>query len=154
MLPGIHNMSFSGVIIAVLFLRVKKITRFIWRNWVRLALNPVRADIVKHPADYPWSSYHFNALGVSNSLIKIHPIYTALGRGKSGRQSVYRALFKHQIPERTIDEIRAATNKAWVLGNERFLQQIADLTQRQTQPKPRGGDKRSKKAKVGNGNRV
>ena len=119
-----------------------------------IELNPVRADIVKHPADYPWSSYHFNALGVSNSLIKAHPIYAALGRGKSSRQSAYRALFEHQIPERTIDEIRAATNKAWVLGNERFLQQIEDLTQRQTQPKPRGGDKRSKKAKEGNSNQL
>lgn len=35
-----------------------------------IELNPVRADIVKHPADYPWSSYHCNALGESNSLIK------------------------------------------------------------------------------------
>ena len=85
---------------------------------------------------------------------KAHSIYTALGRGKSSRQTAYRALFEHQIPERTVDEIRAATNKAWVLGSERFLQQIADLTQRQTQPKPRGGDKRSKKAKEGNIDRV
>jgi hypothetical protein len=35
----------------------------------------------------------------------------------------------------------------WVLGNERFLQQIEDLSQRQALPKPRGGDKRSKKSK-------
>jgi len=119
-----------------------------------IELNPVRADIVKHPEDYPWSSYHCNALGESNSLIKAHPIYTALGRGKPSRQSAYRALFEHQIPERTVDEIRAATNKAWVLGSERFLQQIEDLTQRQTQPKPRGGDKRSKKAKERNIDRV
>lgn len=111
-----------------------------------IELNPVRADMAKHPVDYPWSSYHFNALGVSNSLIKAHTIYTALGHDASSRQSAYRALFEHQIPDRTMDEIRAATNKAWALGNERFLQQIADLTQRQTQPKPRGGDKRSQKA--------
>ena len=119
-----------------------------------IELNPVRADMVKHPADYPWSSYHFNALGVSNSLVKTHPIYTALGHDASSRQSAYRALFEHQIPERTMDEIRAATNKAWALGNEQFLQQIADLAQRQTQPRPRGGDKRSEKAKEININRV
>ncbi|MDH5233113.1 MAG: transposase [Gammaproteobacteria bacterium] len=119
-----------------------------------IELNPVRADRVKHPADYPWSSYHYNALGVSNGLIKAHTVYTALGRGASSRQSAYRALFEQQIPEQTMDEIRAATNKAWVLGNERFLQQIEGLTQRQAQPKPRGGDKRSKKAKENNINRI
>ena len=119
-----------------------------------IELNPVRADRVKHPADYPWSSYHYNALGVSNGLIKAHTVYTALGRGASSRQSAYRALFEQQIPEQTMDEIRAATNKAWVLGDARFLKQIEALTQRQAQPKPRGGDKRSKKAKENNINRI
>ena len=119
-----------------------------------IELNPVRADMVKHPAEYPWSSYHCNALGVCNSLIKAHTIYTALGRDASSRQSAYHALFEHQIPDRTMDDIRTATNKAWALGNERFLQQISDLTQRQAQPKPRGGDKRSQKAKEKNINGV
>lgn len=119
-----------------------------------IELNPVRADMVKHPADYPWSSYHHNALGISNSLIKAHTIYTTLGEAPATRQSAYRALFEHQIPERTMDEIRSATNKAWVLGNERFLQQIEGLTKRQVQPKPRGGDRRSKKAKERKINRV
>ena len=113
-----------------------------------IELNPVRADMVEHPAEYPWSSYHFNALGIKNSLIKEHSIYTALGTDAARRQSAYSALFEYQVPDRTIEEIRAATNKAWVLGNERFLQQIEDLSQRQAQPKPRGGDKRSKKAKT------
>ena len=102
-----------------------------------IELNPVRADMVVHPADYPWSSYHFNALGIKNPLLKKHCIYTALGKNASKRQSAYRALFEHQVPDKTIEEIRVATNKAWVLGNERFIQQIEDLSQRQAQPKPR-----------------
>ncbi len=118
-----------------------------------IELNPVRADRVKHPADYPWSSYRCNALGVSNSLIQAHTIYSDLGKDATIRQSAYRALFEHRIPERTMDEIRVATNKAWVLGHARFLQQIEDLTQRQAQPKPRGGDRRSKKIKERNDNR-
>jgi putative transposase len=28
-----------------------------------IELNPVRATMVKHPAEYPWSSYRANALG-------------------------------------------------------------------------------------------
>ena len=97
---------------------------------------------------------HFNALGISNSLIREHSVYTALGKDAARRQSAYSALFEYQVSDSTIEEIRFATNKAWVLGNERFLQQIEDLSQRQAQPKPRGGDKRSKKAKERKINRV
>ena len=65
-----------------------------------IELNPVRADMVVHPADYPWSSYHFNALGIKNSLLKEHGIYTALGQGAAKCQSAYRALFEHQVPDK------------------------------------------------------
>ena len=27
-----------------------------------IELNPVRADMVKNPSEYPWSSFHYNAL--------------------------------------------------------------------------------------------
>ncbi len=64
-------------------------------------------------------------------------------------QAAYRALFEHQIPERTLAEIREATNKAWVLGNERFQKQIERLTQHVLLPKPRGGDRKSAKYKRG-----
>ena len=119
-----------------------------------IELNPVRAGMVEYPADYPWSSYHFNALGISNPLIKEHCIYNALGTDAARRQSAYKALFEYQVPDKTVEEIRVATNKAWVLGNERFLQQIEDLSQRQVQPKLRGGDRRSKKAKERKSTRV
>jgi len=39
-------------------------------------------------------------------------------------QAAYRQLFKHHIPESSVVEIREATNKAWVLGNDRFKQRI------------------------------
>lgn len=112
-----------------------------------IELNPVRAGMVEHPSDYPWSSYHANALGIKSSLIREHSVYTALGTDAAERRLAYGALFENQVPDKTIEEIRAATNKAWVLGNERFLQQIEALSQRQVKPKPRGGDKRSEKAR-------
>lgn len=33
-------------------------------------------------------------------------------------------LFEYQVPDRDIEDIRTATNKACVLGNEKFQQQI------------------------------
>ncbi len=66
---------------------------------------------------------------------------------RASRLSAYNALFENQVPDSIIEGIRAATNRARVLGNERFFQQIEDLSQRQALPKPRGGDKRSNKSK-------
>ena len=38
-----------------------------------IELNPVRADMVDHPSEYPWSSYRHNALGEKNELVIHHP---------------------------------------------------------------------------------
>ena len=37
-----------------------------------IELNPVRAGMVNDPAEYPCSSYHYNALGIENCLLKLH----------------------------------------------------------------------------------
>ncbi len=108
-----------------------------------IELNPVRAGMVKAPADYPWSSYHFNALGRENKLITPHAIYNALGVSNEKCRLNYHALFKEHIPEKEVEEIREATNKAWVLGGDRFKAEIDGLMDRQIQPKSRGGDRRS-----------
>ncbi len=110
-----------------------------------IELNPVRAKMVSHPAEYPWSSYHHNALGKAINLITPHQIYLSLAQTPKGRQDAYQALFKDHIPELTLDEIRVATNKSWVLGNTRFKQQIERQLGHAIPPLPRGGDRKSEK---------
>lgn len=109
-----------------------------------IELNPVRAGMVNHPVDYPWSSYHANALGKPDEYLVPHALYQRLGCSENERQNAYRQLFKHHIEERTLKEIRDSTNKAWVLGNGRFREKVEKLTQRQAAPKAKGGDRRSK----------
>ena len=117
-----------------------------------IELNPVRANMVIDPSDYAWSSYHFNALGQLSDLIVPHPEYLHLvGESTEARQAAYRALFKHHISENSITEIREATNKAWVLGNDRFKQLIQEQLGRRVEPKARGGDRKSE---LFNSNRV
>ena len=85
------------------------------------ALNSVRAGMVRRPDDYPWSSYTFNALGKENSLLTPHSLYMALGGDVTKRQEAYQSLFAHHVvPDSTLNDIREATNKAWVLGGGRF----------------------------------
>lgn len=110
-----------------------------------IELNPVRAGMVLHPAEYPWSSYQRNALGVPIQLITPHDCYQALAKTDKTRQKRYSALFKKDIPDYTLREIRDSINKAWVLGDESFKAQIEKQTGRRASPQLRGGDRKSGK---------
>ena len=108
-----------------------------------IELNPVRANMVKHPRHYPWSSYRANALGKADPLITPHELYQALGNLPHQRQAAYQGLFHTHIDPETLAEIRQATQKGWALGNDRFKDEIERLLDRRTRPLPKGGDRRS-----------
>ena len=113
-----------------------------------IELNPVRAQgMVDHPSRYPWSSYHSNALGRDDINVKPHDLYSQLGTTDEDRQKAYRALFKNHITDITLNEIRQATNKAWLLGSSQFKQKIEKQLNRRVAPLPRGGDRKSKNYK-------
>jgi len=62
-----------------------------------IELNPVRAAMVEHPADYRWSSYRANAQGEASPLVSLHEVYLSLGSDAESRQSAYRELFRHGL---------------------------------------------------------
>ncbi len=97
-----------------------------------IELNPVRANIVDHPVDYQWSSYHANAQDNADALIQNHPIYTALATTGIKRQKAYRELFLQYIDSDTIHQIRDTLNHEIVLGRSSFINKIGQMTKRQT----------------------
>jgi putative transposase len=103
-----------------------------------IEMNPVRAAMVEHPADYPWSSYRTNAQGHPDPLVTPNELYRRLDRSDEQRQSAYRQLFRSQIPKGDLEAIRQSTHKAWVLGNDRFRAKIERLSGRRASPLPRG----------------
>ena len=113
-----------------------------------IELNPVRAGMVSHPSEYRWSSYHCNALGQADELVMPHPEYRRLGKAAEAWQAAYRLLFRHHLAERSVNEIRDATNKAWVLGSNRFKQRVQRQLERRVAPSARGGDRKSEKFKI------
>lgn len=107
-----------------------------------IEMNPVRAEMVAHPGDYPWSSYRANGQANADGLIVPHELYQSLGRTNEERQSAYRQLFRAQVAKADVEAIRNATNKGWVLGDSRFGAKVAALTERRAMPLPRGRPKR------------
>ncbi|MDD2679226.1 MAG: transposase [Candidatus Omnitrophica bacterium] len=54
-----------------------------------IELNPVRAGIIAHPAQYLFSSYNFYAEGKSDSLVTPSPVYLGLAGSPARRQEQY-----------------------------------------------------------------
>jgi putative transposase len=103
-----------------------------------IELNPVRAAMVKDPAHYRWTSYPANALGQRDARVTPHPLYRALGRSDKERQAAYRALFRAQLDQDALDDIRLAVNQSQPLGNARFYAKIEEMTGIRREAKPRG----------------
>ena len=97
-----------------------------------IELNPIRANMVNHPGEYKWSSYHANAQGENDPLIDNHPLYAELGSSSEARQSAYRELFRHHMDNDILHEIRDALNHEMVLGRSYFKDKIEEITKRQT----------------------
>ncbi|PJA58161.1 MAG: transposase [Rhodocyclales bacterium CG_4_9_14_3_um_filter_68_10] len=114
-----------------------------------IELNPVRASLVAHPREHPWSSYAFNALGESGpntDWLVPHEEYLRLARTPAQRQSAYRQLFRAALSGQDLNAIRESTHKGWALGSERFKEHIETLTRRRATSKgvgrPRKGENR------------
>lgn len=99
-----------------------------------IELNPVRAGIVTHPADYRWSSYRVNAQGEAGDLLTPHPLYEALGARREERQAAYRELFRNELDPGLVDEIRRATNGNFVIGSARFSEEVSLMLGRRVVP--------------------
>lgn len=108
--------------------------------------NPVRADMVKAPGEYRWSSYCANALGEANPLITPHYEYQSLGASQEKRQQAYRELFVAQVDAPDWMLIRAATQQGVVVGDSRFAESIEKRLGQGVQPKPRGRPRKEKSA--------
>ncbi len=87
-----------------------------------IELNPVRAAMAEHPADYRWSSYRANAQGERNPLVISHEVYQSLGSDPSSRQ---------------------ATNGNYALGSAFFGEQIAAAIKQRAMPGKAGRPKKT-----------
>lgn len=102
-----------------------------------IELNPVRAGMVQDPGQYRWSSYRRNGLGQPDSRITSHPLYLAIDRNDADRQTAYRALFRSELDEEALSDIRLALSQGQPLGQRRFSDRIcAAAGVRRTQKRP------------------
>jgi len=117
--------------------------RYLLACYRYIELNPVRAGMVDDPAEYAWSSYRCNGLGVESELCKPHAEYLNLGSKRADRMEAYRALFRVHVDNGLLTEIRESVNKGLVLGNDRFKDEAEKLYGRRGRPAKMGRPRKS-----------
>jgi len=102
-----------------------------------IELNPVRANMVNDPAQYRWSSYRHNGLGQMDERITSHPLYQSLGKDEAIRLAEYRGLFRSELDDAALADIRLALAQGQPLGSERFSEVMcAAVGVRRAQKRP------------------
>ena len=106
--------------------------------YLYIELNPVRANMVNHPHDYPWSSYCVNAEGKESGLITPHEEFLSLAQTDALRWEAYQSLFKAHMDSEIINDIRSSTNGNYALGSERFKDEVSAMLKRRVIPAKAG----------------
>ena len=81
-----------------------------------LDMNPVRAGLVRHPADYAWTSHRFYAFGEMNELVTPHSALQELGIDEATRRMSYHALFRDVLDPELLKKIRKSVNSGCPIG--------------------------------------
>lgn len=89
-----------------------------------IELNPVRAGIVRDPAEYPWSSYRVHAFGKQGDIVTPHALYLATGRDGPERQLAYRRLFEKDQDPAAVGDIRLAAAQSLPVGDKPFCEAV------------------------------
>lgn len=93
-------------------------------------LNPVRAGLVAHPRDYPWSSYGHYVGQRIDKIITPHALVWALGNTPFAREAAYAELVQSGI---NLVQQTALTDSAlsgWALGDPDFVADLQKRTER------------------------
>jgi putative transposase len=103
-----------------------------------IELNPVRANMVATPADYPFSSYAHHAGYRQDNLVSDHPLYWALGNTPFHREAAYIEMVRQGVTDEEVAQVSLAVNKGWPLADHSFKADLERKTARRILPAKRG----------------
>lgn len=84
-----------------------------------IELNPVRAELVKDPWSYPWSSAHAHITGGDDKLVKVAPLLDVV--------KDWRGFLSTAAPEKELKALRRHEHTGRPLGNERFVDKLEGI---------------------------
>jgi len=103
-----------------------------------IELNPVRAQMVAGPGDYPWSSYAHHTGAKVDTLVADHALFWALGNTPFQREAAYMDMVQQGLTTEEVEFITLSILKNQPLGSNGFKTDLERKTQRQILPAKRG----------------
>jgi putative transposase len=100
--------------------------------------NPLRAEMVEHAGDYPWSSFRAHGLGQSDPLLDRVEGYEALAVQQAARLRRWSA-YVHQTPdEGELAAIRRSNETGLPLGDQGWVDRLCKRLRLDLTIRPRG----------------
>ena len=89
----------------------------------------MRAQMVQHAGDYPWSSLHLRLNETAENLWLDEDLcFTELGETHNKRLARYTSFMEQTIPSTELQLIRGALQRGQLTGNPRFTDEIEKIT--------------------------
>ena len=104
--------------------------RYLLACMAYIDLNPVRAGLVAHMANYPWSSYGHYAGARTDKLITPHPLYWELGNTPFAREAAYADLVRAGVTAQQEADLTQSALRGWALGGSDFVTDLQKKTER------------------------
>jgi putative transposase len=104
---------------------------------------PVRAGLVPHAGDWPWSSATHHGGRKVDSIVTEHPAYWQLGNTPFEREARHTRTSATPLPASEARRLLASAVHGWAVGSEVFLQGLAQATDRPLRPRARGRPRRT-----------
>jgi putative transposase len=90
-----------------------------------IEMNPVRAEMVKEPSGYRWSSYREKTEGPVE-VIDLDPGFLSLGTDEKRRRQSYQEWVLSSVPEGEWERIHHAIQRGHLTGGHGFQQVVAE----------------------------
>lgn len=104
--------------------------RYLLACMVYIDLNPVRAGMVRDPADYPWSSHGHYVGRRSDRLLTPHPLYWELGNTPFAREAAYAELVRAGVSDQQQSALTDSALRGWALGEANYVAELQRRTAR------------------------
>ena len=112
--------------------------RYLLACMVYIDLNPVRAGMVAHAADFPWSSHRHCIGQVSDKMVTPHALFWGLGNTPFAREAAYAELVQAGLAQTDKDHLTRSALSGWALGSADFVGALQQSTPRRLAPRKAG----------------